>query len=72
MWLTVAKIFIFLVCVDRLTQMVSAEGTACLYLDHVCKHHGLPVNLASDKNTGKPRAAQADWVSPESVYSIPS
>src|ERR1700686_3778713 len=46
------------VCVDRFTKMahfipmtiqVTAEGTAHLYLRHVFKHHGLPLDIVSDR-----------------------
>jgi hypothetical protein len=48
------------VCVDRFTKMahfiptttnVSAEETARLYLRHVFKHHGLPLDIVSDRGT---------------------
>ena len=53
------------VVVDRLTKMVhiaptqtdvNAEGTAKLYVDNVFKHHGLPLDIVSDRDsrfTGK-------------------
>jgi hypothetical protein len=46
------------VCVDRLTKMahfcptrsdVTAEQTAQLYLHHVFKNHGLPLDIVSDR-----------------------
>jgi hypothetical protein len=46
------------VCVDRFTKMahfiptttkVTAEETATLYLSHVFKHHGLPLDIVSDR-----------------------
>ncbi|HXN89892.1 MAG TPA: RNase H-like domain-containing protein, partial [Candidatus Sulfotelmatobacter sp.] len=46
------------VCVDRFTKMahfipttvqVTAEETAHLYLRHVFKHHGLPLDIVSDR-----------------------
>jgi hypothetical protein len=46
------------VCVDRFTKMahfiptttkVTAEETATLYLRHVFKHHGLPLDIVSDR-----------------------
>ena len=47
------------VCVDRLTKMVhiaatttkvTAEGTAKLFRDNVWKHHGLPMDVVSDRD----------------------
>ena len=46
------------VCVDRLTKMahfspttteITSEGTANLYLQHIFKHHGLPIDIISDR-----------------------
>jgi len=45
------------ICVDRFTKMahfyptntmITAEGTAGLYLRHIFKHHGLPADIISD------------------------
>jgi hypothetical protein len=49
-----------LVFVDRLTKMthlakckttVNSEGTAQLFVDHVWKHHGVPLNIVSDRGS---------------------
>ncbi|POM67145.1 Polyprotein [Phytophthora palmivora] len=47
------------VVVDRLTKRchfvsttkkVTAEGVACLFIDNVWKHHGMPTNIVSDRD----------------------
>ena len=49
-----------LVFVDRLTKMthlartrtnVTGEGTAQLFIEHVWKHHGIPINILSDRGS---------------------
>ena len=49
-----------LVCVDRLTKMthlakcktnVDSEGTAELFVDHVWKHHGMPLHLVRHRGS---------------------
>jgi hypothetical protein len=55
------------VFVDRLSKMVhiapvrkhvTAETTACLFLEHVFRHHGLPESIVSDRD---PRFTAAFW-----------
>ena len=46
------------ICIDRFTKMahfyptnttITTEGTADLYLCHVFKHHGLPIDIISER-----------------------
>ena len=39
---------------------VDSEGTACLFLDHVWRHHGLPEEVISDRGS-----AFVSWFSKE-------